>query len=100
MHHSCTMSNQYTAESVASMTTAEAAKLGVEQYRSGKTFAASNVRPAGFLRACFEANRTDLIKALDKGWHIANFAEPVKLPDGSVIGSASAEKQLEAICNA
>ncbi len=88
----------YTAETVTTMTVKEALQLGVQRYRDGFTFAKYNVRPTGFVTACFKANRMDLLKAIDHGWHIANLAEPVVLDDGTIIGSVEASKQLEAIC--
>lgn len=94
------MTNNYTAESVKNMTAAEAAKIGVQQYRDGKTFAAANVRPTGFFIACLSAKRLDLVEALDRGWHVANLAEPVKFADGTVMGCSPSAKELEAICNA
>ena len=94
------MSNtNHTTESVQNMTTAEAAQIGVQQYRDGKTFAAANVRPAGFFMACLAAKRIDLVDALDRGWHVANLAEPVKFVDGAVMGYSPAAEELEAICN-
>ena len=95
------MSNtNHTAQSVKNMTAAEATQIGVHQYRDGKTFSAYNVRPSGFLMACIAAKRLDLVRALDRGWHIANLAEPVKLSDGTVMGFSPAAEELEAICNA
>lgn len=75
----------------------EAEKIGVLQFRKGKTFKGCNVRPKGFFVDCVVAGRLDLVKALDRGWHCANLAEPMKLPDGSVARFLTAEKQLEAI---
>ncbi|MBC8001080.1 MAG: hypothetical protein H7X97_00715 [Opitutaceae bacterium] len=95
------MSNtNHTPESVENMTAAEASQIGVQQYRDGKTFAAGNVRPAGFFMACLAAKRLDLVEALDRGWHVANLAEPIKFEDGTVMGSSPASHDLEAICNA
>ena len=90
----------HTAESVKTMTAAEASQIGVQQYRDGKTFAAANVRPAGFFMACLSANRLDLVDALDHGWHVANLAEPVKFEDGTVMGYSPAAEELETTCNA
>lgn len=89
-----------TGNNIKNMTVTEARKLGVQQYRDGKTFAACNVRPVGFLAACVNANRLDLVEALDYGWHIANLAEPVKLKNGRIIGCQDSAKKLEEICNA
>ena len=94
-----TLSPYHSTESVQNMTTAEAAQIGVQQYRDGKTFAAANVRPAGFLMACLAAKRLDLVDALDRGWHVASLAEPVKFADGTVMGYSPATEELEAICN-
>lgn len=88
----------YTVETVSKMTVKEASQLGVQRFRDGFTFANYNVRPTWFVTACFKANRTDLLKALDHGWHIANLAEPVVLDDGTIIGDGEFVKQLEAIC--
>lgn len=74
--------------------------MGVQAFRDGKTFAAYNVRPAGFSLACILGKRTDLLTALDNGWHMANLAEPVTLSDGRVMGYSPAAEALETICNA
>lgn len=87
----------YTVEMVSQMTVKEARKLGVQRFRDGFTFAKYNVRPEGFVTACFKANRKELLDALDNGWHVANLAEPVVMDDGTVIGSVEASKKLEAI---
>ncbi len=94
------MKTNYTTEAVKNMTAAEALKIGVQQYRDGKTFAAANVRPSGFFVACLAANRLDLVTALDSGWHIANLANPVELADGTLVGFSPAVSELESICNA
>lgn len=85
--------------SVTEMTVETARKLGIQRYRDGYTFAAHNVRPAGFFMACLAAKRLDLVAALDEGWHVANLAEPVQLDDGTVIVSSRAAARLEEICN-
>lgn len=90
----------YGPDDVAEMTIAHAQKIGVQRYRDGYTFADYNVRPQGFVLACFAANRKELIEALDHGWHTANLAEPVKLSDGKIIGSSEHAAELERICEA
>lgn len=90
----------YDAESVRNMTVIQAQKIGVQQFRDGKTFAAYNVRPAGFFMACLAAKRLDLVDALDHGWHVANCAQPVKLDDGTVMQAPFATAELEQICEA
>ncbi len=91
---------EYTVETVSRMTAIECQKLGVQQYRDGRTFKACDVRPPGFMIACFKARRLDLIDALDYGWTIANLAEPVKMSDGTIWGSSPSNAELERICNA
>lgn len=65
----------YTVETVSKMTVKEASQLGVQRFRDGFTFANYNVRPTGFVTACFKANRTDLLKALDHGCNMFRHAE-------------------------
>lgn len=81
----------------ANMSILEAQKLGVERYRMGFTFAARDVLPKGFVVGAVMANRSELIEAVNHGWHVANLAEPVEI-SGEVYVSLSSAEELQRIC--
>lgn len=84
---------------IETMNVLDAQKLGVQRYRDGKTFAQRDVYPEGFVVEATKAGRSDLIKEVGYGWHVANLAEPVEIND-QVYVSAENAAELERICEA